>query len=101
MRINSITAAWTQERKGYLFLFFIFFLSIVLFLFVLFLVALFLVALISLLKAFSEEISPKIFIHPNIAELTDWPELCSLNFIDEMIKFIWALHKLVFSCAYG
>ena len=96
MRINSITAAWTQERKGYLFLFFIVFLFLVLFLFVLLLVA-----LISLLKAFSEEISPEIFIHPNTAELTDWPELCSLNFIDEMIEFIWALHKLVFTCVYG
>ena len=62
---------------------------------------LFKIILISLLKAFSEEISPKIFIHPNTAELTDWPELCPLNLIYEVIEFIWALHKLVFSCFYG
>ena len=101
MRINSITAAWTQERKGYLFLFLLVLFFIV-FLFIAFVfIVLFSAALMSLLKAFSKEISPEIFIHPNTAELTDRPELCSLNLIDKVIEFIWALHKLVFSCIYG
>ena len=126
MRINYIATAWAQKRKVYLFFsflvffflvffflvffflvffflvfFFLVFFFLVFFFLVFFFLVLFFATLISLFKALSEEISPKIFIHPNTAELTDWPELCPLNLIDEVIEFIWALHKLVLSCIYG
>ena len=104
MRINHIATAWAQKRKVYLFFFFLFFFFLVFLVFfflVFFFLVLFFAILISLFKALSEKISPEIFIHPNTAELTDWPELCPLNLIDEVIEFVWALHKLVFSCIYG